>query len=312
MIAADAAVEAGARSATGGTGARPRVTVVVPARNEEHVLPRTLPVLLAATAQLLVPSDVVVVTPATSPMVAAPPVVGENLRWEAVTVPGKYHAIQSGAATTEAEVLLLVDADVLVEPGTLQALADPILDGRADVCAGRVDLTTWAGRGQPGLLARWASVSFDAWDRMRRERADLRWALPGAVYAIRRSLLPAALLVPLVDDASVGLHAYDQGATFFYEPAATVRTPPQDRYGMWARQKIRSRRGWAALADHRPQEVAALEATFRLYLAAAASKEPTRHVMYAQDRMLRTVARGLGKPDSGGWVPGRTEQQWNM
>ena len=312
MLAADATVVAGRRSATGAAGAQPCVTVVVPARNEEHVLPRTLPALLDAAARLPVPTDVVIVTPATSPMVATPPVAGENLRWEAVAAPGKYHAIRTGADTTEAEVLLLVDADVLVEPGTLQALADPILDGRADVCAGRVDLTTWAGPGRPGLLARWASVSFDAWDRMRRERSDLRWALPGAVYGIRRSLLPAALLVPLVDDVSVGLHAYDQGAAFFYEPAATVRTPPQDRYGMWARQKIRSRRGWAALAEHRPQEVAALEATFRLYLAAAASKEPTRHVMYAQDRMLRTVARGLGRPDSGGWVPGRTERQWNV
>lgn len=313
MSPVDATTEAGGIPDADIDGTRPRVTVVVPARNEEHVLPRTLPSLLDTVARLPVPSDVVVVTPATSPpMVTSPPVEDARLRWRCVTVPGKYHAIQAGAEATDAEVLLLVDADVLVGPATLRRLAEPILEGRADVCAGRVDLALRTAERARGLLVRWATVSFDAWDLMRRERPDLRWALPGAVYGIGRSLLPATPLVPLVDDVSVGLHARDQGAIFFYEPEATVRTPPHDTYGMWVRQKLRSRRGWAALAEHRPQEVAALEATFRTYLAAVASSEPTRHLMYAQDRVLRAVARRLKSPTSGAWEPGRTEKQWDL
>ena len=291
------------------------VSVLVPARNEESILPTTLPTVLRAASELPGPAEVVVIAPSSSPVHANPPVHDPILRWVPTVEQGKFHALQNGAAATGGDTLILIDADVEVEPEAFAYLLKPIVSSGADIVAGRIDVLRQARTPTHRLLERWSSVSMRAWDLFRKGHPEFLWALPGAIYAIKRQFLPCSLLVPLVDDASVGLQATEKGAAFAYAPDALVRTPAPSTYSHWMRQKFRSRRGWAALAHFRQEEVAALEKAFRHYLRIASRDEPTSWLMHAQDRLHRLAARAsiAVKPSaSGAWKPGRDEGQWPL
>jgi cellulose synthase/poly-beta-1,6-N-acetylglucosamine synthase-like glycosyltransferase len=235
------------------------------------------------------------------------------LTWLPTLQAGKFNALRVGVDAACGELLLLLDADVLMEPEVLRILAEPMLTDAADVVAGRIDLLPFATRGPEMLFERWALLSFRTWHEVRSNHPDLLWALPGAIYGIKRTLFPAQPLVPIVDDASLGLHAKDSGANFAYAPGAVVHTAAPATWQHWVRQKLRSRRGWAALARLRPAEVADFEATFRQHLAAIASHDRTAPVMYAQDRVLRFAARQIlrfQRSPSDVWNPGRGRRQW--
>jgi len=292
---------------------RPCISVLVPARNEELTLPATLPAILKAAHELPQPAEVLVIMPPTSPFLANPPSDDPQLRWHAAPRPGKFNALRAGADLARGQILLLVDADVLVEPDTFRFLAQPILDGSADVVTGRIELLPRAANAQQRMLERWATTSFRCWEEMRANHPDLLWALPGAIYGIRRDLFPHRPLVPIVDDASIGLHAKEAGSAFAHAPGAAVRTHAPASYRHWARQKLRSRRGWAALARLRPDDVSELERTLRQYLSSAARDDATGRLMQAQDRLLRLAACQLlrfGRSPSGSWEPARRQDQW--
>lgn len=267
------------------------VSVIVPARGEEGTLPTTLPGILAAAEALPVPTEVVVVAPGDSPLHDRPPVHDPILRWLPTSRPGKFEALRVGALAAGGDCLILVDADVIVDPCTFRPLVAPIAEGSADVVAGRIDLLHLGITPVHRLLERWAAISFAAWDGLRHGHADMRWALPGALYALRREILPSRVLVPLVDDASIGLHAAELGAVIDYAPNARIRTPAPVTYRHWTRQKYRSRYGWAALARMRPTQVAALEAVLRGYIRAAATGEPTAALMQGQNSLHRLAAQ---------------------
>lgn len=291
------------------------VSILVPARNEEGTLPTTLPTVLRAASELPCPTEVVVIAPSSSPVHTTPPVSNSMLRWVPTVEPGKFRALQTGAAAAGGHVLVLIDADVVVEPNAFAHLLRPMISSYADIVAGRIDVLQQARTPMHRLLERWSSVSMNAWDLFRRAQPEFLWALPGAIYAMKRQFLPDSLLVPLVDDASVGLQAIEKGAAFAYAPDALVRTPAPSTYLHWMRQKFRSRRGWAGLAQLRQAEVAALERTFRRYLAIASRSEPTSWLMHAQDRLHRLTARAsiaLSPSASGSWKPTRADVEWPL
>jgi cellulose synthase/poly-beta-1,6-N-acetylglucosamine synthase-like glycosyltransferase len=292
---------------------QPLVSVLVPARNEEETLPITLPAILKAARELQYPQEVLVIAPFDSSVFVAPPVHDPILKWIPTSKPGKFNALRVGAAAARGEVLLFIDADVVMEPDAFRILVGPMLDGPADVVAGRIDLLPFATGGAEALFERWALLSFRTWHELRSNHPDLLWALPGAIYGIRRTLFPAEALVPVVDDASLGLHAKDAGSVFIYAPGAVVHTAAPATWQEWVRQKLRSRRGWASLARLRPAEVAHLERIFRKLLAEIAAHDRTARLMYAQDRLLRFAARQMLRFDpspSGTWNPGRGGRRW--
>ena len=60
--------------------------------------------------------------------------------------PGASHARNAGIAAASGAVLVMVDDDVVPQPGWLAALLQPIVDGRADVTGGRVVLDPGVAR----------------------------------------------------------------------------------------------------------------------------------------------------------------------
>jgi hypothetical protein len=289
------------------------VSILVPARNEEGTLPVTLPTVLAAAERLPCPAEVIVIAPGSSPVHARPPLVHPLLRWATTHELGKFEALRGGVACARGETLVLVDADVIVAPDSFIHLVQPLLANTADVVAGRIDLLPCGLTASQRLLERWALLSMIAWDLLRSEHPQFLWALPGAIYGMRRDLWPTSLMAPLVDDASVGLHAWEAGARFTYASNASIRTPAPARYRHWISQKLRSRRGWATLAQLRPAEVSQLQVSLRTALTQCTRGEPTAWLMQAQDHLLRAAARAsptLNPSSSGKWNPQRADSQW--
>jgi cellulose synthase/poly-beta-1,6-N-acetylglucosamine synthase-like glycosyltransferase len=290
----------------------PLVSILIPARNEERTLPTTLPTVLDAAGRIGRPAEIIVIAP-TVPEIQVGAMASPRLRWLATGGGGKFHALRTGAGVARGEILLMVDADVLVEPGAFRLIAQPIVDDTADVVAGRIVLAPSARRPVQFMLERWAAISFASWDVLRSHHSELLWALPGALYGVRRRYLPADPLVPLVDDVSVGLYAKETGARFSYVRTAIVRTRvPQSLRG-WLKQRYRGRRGWAALARLRGPDVAHLRRTLRHYRRAGRRGDPTAWLMEAQDAAVRTaaaVSTWLAPTLPTGWVTPRTWAQW--
>ncbi|MFD9126508.1 glycosyltransferase [Kitasatospora sp. NPDC059571] len=284
------------------------VSILIPARNEELTLPSTLPGILRAAEQLDEPFEIVVITPTTSPMLHRPPIRDHRIRWLATERPGKFQALRVGAAHADGDVLVLVDADVRPDAAAFDELTRTVRSGTADVAAGRITFGAATGPPVARLLTHWATMSADAWNLLRSQRPEHRWALPGALYALRSELLPESLDVALVDDASIGLAAERAGARFAYAANAGVEVSAPRTYREWCRQKLRSRRGWAALAEREPGRVRALEACIAHCFAASTAGSRTAGLMWTQDRVLRGVARLTPRPEAcatGAWTPQR-------
>jgi hopene-associated glycosyltransferase HpnB len=102
----------------------PSVAVVVPARNESEVLPRTLPALLAQDYPG--PWRILVVDDRSTDGTAAVAAGGRASVIAGAALPdgwvGKVWAMEQGAAATTETYLLLSDADILHAPGSLRRL----------------------------------------------------------------------------------------------------------------------------------------------------------------------------------------------
>jgi cellulose synthase/poly-beta-1,6-N-acetylglucosamine synthase-like glycosyltransferase len=242
----------------------PAATVLVPARNGEAGLITALEAIRRAAVGVQQGVEILVVTPENFSEMSFSP----DVRWLRTPGRGKFAALVTGARAASSENLILVDADIVPEADAFRHLLAPILSGEADICAGHLRVAQRPGIGPIGaLLERWAAVSWEAWHRLRMATPASCWALPGGLYALRRTFLPESTLCATVDDASIGLHAKGAGARFSYAPDALAWVLAPSTYRDWVRQKLRSRLGWAALARHRPLDVAVLQEEFRGHFA---------------------------------------------
>lgn len=284
------------------------ITVVIPARGEEKTLPVTLPLVFNAARHVGASVEIIVVIPPDSPFRSAPPEVGGTVRWAITYQPGKFEALRTGVALASNESLLVLDADVLPAGSAFAELAAQLRDH--DVVAGRIVATNRSGG--PDFLRSWFDVSCAAWHEVRSGHPELRWALPGAMYAMSRSFFPAGgLAVPVLDDASIGIHAEQAGARIGYAADAHVEVMAPGSYLAWLRQKLRTRRGWVEMSAVYPERAHALRHAMSHYVAAV---ERHRPVMQAHDLLITRLAerayRNQG-PLIGSWRPERSAWRLN-
>ncbi|WP_394620170.1 glycosyltransferase [Lentzea sp. JNUCC 0626] len=281
------------------------LSVIVPARNEELTLPHTLPHILAAADQAR--AQVLVVVPEGTSFHTALPVPRGRVEWITTDTVGKFPALRDGVARAAGDRLLFCDADVVPEPHAFAAL-DAALDRGADVAAGQIALSTDPRHRGPAVLRRWSAITFATWHDLRTEHPELRWALPGALYALHSNYFPAAdPLVPVLDDASVGLSARDRGAVIDYVPSARVLVTAPASTGQWMRQKVRTQQGWTRLRALRLADATALESALAEYRARHIGSDPVGMLLPVQDRVLGLLARRRGAEAAGAWRPERTE-----
>ncbi|MEA2302154.1 MAG: hypothetical protein QOE44_2689, partial [Solirubrobacteraceae bacterium] len=168
-----------------GQATRP-VSVVVPAFNEAAVIERTVRSLEASVYRDF---EVIVVDDGSTDATAA---IVEGLRLPRVHVvrqanTGKAGALNTAIRAARHDVIIGVDADTTVEPGTIGILAGALTAPGVGAVAGNVKV---ANRG--GTLRRWQHLEYVLGFNLDRRLSDVLGCMttvPGAVGAFRRDAL---------------------------------------------------------------------------------------------------------------------------
>ena len=188
--------------------ARPATTILIAARNEAAGLPRTIAHLLAqdcAAARIIIVDDGSTdgtaerlgrdygLMPPGRGTLSAPSPVHPPLHWLRLPSAGKARALNAACALVDTELVLTIDADTLLEPGALGAMADAFAVDPALVAATGV-LTPLCGPSVSGRLMQW----FQTYEYVRNFLSRYAWMqmdglllISGAFGCYRRAALVA-------------------------------------------------------------------------------------------------------------------------
>jgi len=208
----------------------PALTVLIPARNEEAIIGKTLVSLLDVdypheALSVVVVSDAS--TDDTEKIVNSFDTKIVHLERIESQV-GKYAAIQRVLPKCRSDIIILADSSSIFDKHSLQNLVRHF----GNPCIGAVT-------GSKRILATNSTVSagdglywrYDAWLRKMETRAGSSWVgVEGGFFGIRRELLVLDFPQEIAADYAIGCKIYEQGYLHIYEPEARVFEPPS--FGM--------------------------------------------------------------------------------
>jgi cellulose synthase/poly-beta-1,6-N-acetylglucosamine synthase-like glycosyltransferase len=135
--------------------------------------------------------------------------------------PGKMEALNEGVRAVTGDLLVLTDADFLLDRHTLRLMASKFADPEVGgVCGARNTSVRRGGDATAegeGLYGRW-----DKWQKTLESRIGSVFAADGLLYAIRRELYTPIADVHAADDIWVSTRVPLQGYRLIFEPEATA------------------------------------------------------------------------------------------
>ncbi|MCH7628781.1 MAG: glycosyltransferase [Proteobacteria bacterium] len=223
--------------------ARPLVTVIIPAFNEERVIEASVRRILGSD---YTPIEVIVVDDGSKDRTSA--IVAESfgndprVRLMTLVNGGKAKALNRALATASGEVVVALDADTQFEPATIARLVRWFADPRIGAVAGNAKVGN-----RVNLVTRWQAVEYVTAQNIERRaltRFDAIMVVPGAVGAWRRAALDAVGGYPedtLAEDQDLTIAiqrkgwriAYDEDAVAWTEAPETLRALSKQRF-RWA------------------------------------------------------------------------------
>jgi cellulose synthase/poly-beta-1,6-N-acetylglucosamine synthase-like glycosyltransferase len=234
----------------------PRITVIIPAYNEEEVLTAKLDNTVSPVQE--VPGDrleVLVVSDGSTDRTeelarsyAGRRDLAARVRLLALPRGGKARALDAAAAEATGDVLVLTDANALLAPGALAALVEPFADPEVGGVCGRkrfrrglfagadargLEVIDATAEGE-GLYQRW-----DQWQKSLESRIGSVFAADGALYAVRRDLYVPIADPAQADDIAVSTRVVLQGFRLVEAPGARVLEEPPEEGREEFRRKVR-------------------------------------------------------------------------
>jgi len=218
-----------------------RVSVIIPAFNEEKVIIATIERILAsrnAAVQVVVVDDGS--RDATAALVRSR--FENEPRVELVCIPnrGKAHALNVGLARAKGEVVVALDADTQFERDTIARLARWFGDPKIGAVAGNAKVGN-----RINLITRWQALEYIVAQNLERRALaalDTLTVVPGAVGAWRRSVLDQLGGFPsstLAEDQDLTIAVQKAGYTVVFDASAVAWTEaPTDVRG-FAKQRFR-------------------------------------------------------------------------
>ncbi|WP_037305982.1 bifunctional polysaccharide deacetylase/glycosyltransferase family 2 protein [Amycolatopsis orientalis] len=218
---------------------REPVTVIVPAYNEEAGIEATIRSILASDHH---PTWVIVVDDGSTDGTAD---VVERLGLRRVKLirqrnAGKPAALNTGLAAARTELVVMVDGDTVLEPGTVRTVIQPFADPSIGAVSGNAKV---ANRG--GLLGGWQHIEYVIGFNLDRRMYDVGECMPtvpGAVGAFRRSAVLALGGVPedtLAEDTDLTMALERDGWRVVYEQEARAWTEAPATLGQLWKQRYR-------------------------------------------------------------------------
>lgn len=244
----------------------PRVTVIIPAYNEERVIEASVHRILASTypeLQVIVADDGS--KDRTSPIVAE--AFGNDPRVRLMTLVngGKASALNRALAAADGEIIVALDADTQFEPETIGKLVRWFEKPEIGAVAGNAKVGN-----RVNLVTRWQAVEYVTAQNIERRaltRFDAIMVVPGAVGAWRRAALDDVGGYPedtLAEDQDLTIAiqrkgwkiAYDEDAVAWTEAPETLRALGKQRFRwafgtlqcLWKHRAILSQRRPSGLA----------------------------------------------------------------
>src|SRR5579872_140752 len=160
----------------------PLISVIVPARNAERTLPRCLDSLSAQTSEDV---EVIVVDDNSTDGTAA---IASRYAIKLIALPqhaGVSAARNRGAEAARAEVLLFLDADVVLAPGGMTRVIATMARPEVSALIGSYD----ADPDDPSLVSRFKNLAHHHFHQHSQTEANSFW---GACGAVRRAIFLTA------------------------------------------------------------------------------------------------------------------------
>ncbi|MCY1138496.1 bifunctional polysaccharide deacetylase/glycosyltransferase family 2 protein [Actinoplanes sp. Pm04-4] len=215
------------------------VTIVVPAYNEEKTIgPAVRSLALSAHPGV----EVLVVDDGSTDGTAA--AVRQlklgNVRVVSIPNGGKANALNAGVALSRNDLIVMVDADTVVEPDAIHRLVQPFADPKVGAVAGNVKVAN-----RRGLIGKWQHIEYVIGFNLDRRLYDTFGCIPtipGALGAFRRAALTGAgglSTDTLAEDTDLTLAIHQDGWRVVYEETARAYTEaPATMKQLW-RQRYR-------------------------------------------------------------------------
>ncbi|MFR9775882.1 bifunctional polysaccharide deacetylase/glycosyltransferase family 2 protein [Micromonospora sp. MS34] len=215
------------------------VTIIVPAYNERTTIAAAVRSLATGTH----PGIEVLVVDDDSDDGTAEEVARlglPNVRVARVPGGGKAAALNAGVALARHDLLVMVDADTVVEPDAIHRLVQPFADPRVGAVAGNVKVGN-----RRRLLGRWQHIEYVigfSLDRRLYDTLHCMPTIPGALGAFRREAVLAAgglSRATLAEDTDLTMGIHRAGWRVVYEETAIARTEAPSTLPQLWRQRYR-------------------------------------------------------------------------
>lgn len=221
----------------------PGLSVIIPAHNEAAILPQKIDSVLAQGypaeyLEIIIASDGS--TDATNDIARSYGDRGVQLL--ALERGGKASTLNAAAAAASKEILLFTDANAILAPGTLRALAKNF----ADPSVGGVSANE---RREPGTAVSGAGLGerlyweYDKWVKRTESSIGSMVSASGSLYAIRRDLFQPIEDAAATDDFAISTQVVRAGYRLIFEADAVTWEPSvaKDEIEFWRRVRIVTR-----------------------------------------------------------------------
>lgn len=222
-------------------GFAPFVSVIVPARNEEKVIVRTLAALLRSDYPHF---DVIVVddgsTDGTSARVSEAFGHDSRVRLFVQENQGKATALNFGLSQSQSEIIIALDADTVFQRDTLRMLVRHFEEKEVGAVAGNTKVGN-----RVNLLTRWQALEYVTSQNLDRRAFDALnciTVVPGAVGAWRRELILKVggfTSDTLAEDTDLTISIRRLGYDIVYEEKAIALTEAPDTLRNFIKQRFR-------------------------------------------------------------------------
>ena len=219
----------------------PRVSIVVPAYNEEKLITRTINTLLESEG---VQFEIIVVddgsTDHTAEVVLETFSANARVRFIRQDNAGKAEALNTGIREAREDIIVALDADTLFMRDTIAQLAKHFVDPKIGAVAGNAKVGN-----RMNLLTRWQALEYvtsQNLDRRAFEKLNCITVVPGAVGAWRRAAIVEAgsfLSDTLAEDADLTMRIVRNGYRIVYEPDAHAFTEAPQSFRAFVNQRFR-------------------------------------------------------------------------
>jgi cellulose synthase/poly-beta-1,6-N-acetylglucosamine synthase-like glycosyltransferase len=227
----------------------PTVSFLIPAHNEARHIARKI----ANTLQQDYPAEkmeVIVVSDGSTDGTAE--TAGKGGKARVVAMPerrGKPSAINAGVAHSSGEIIVLSDASSFLEANALRRLVSGFADGKVGCVSGLL-----APKGGQGGLDVYRRV--ENFVRRAESRVHSAVGATGALFAVRRNLMPELAEDAILDDLDIPLHIIRRGYRSVLDPWAKCVEGEHSTHRQEFARKVRTLAGNYQSFSRRPRVLA--------------------------------------------------------